>query len=165
MEGGELEDAGVGDDGVDVRDAVGGGEGGDGGLGVGLGGGFDLEEDDFAAGGGGERGECLGFLGVGVADGADDGGVGTREVLFDETLAESCGAKANLFGALEVRTNSCWGGQFSNSPLLAPEIRTTDIMIGMVRSLDLMSCVCCDRGLFSLVFVVLTGNEWASGNL
>ena len=88
LEGGDLEDACIGDYRVNVGDAV-GGQAGYGMLWVSLGGGIDLDEDDFAARGDGERGEGFGILGFGVTDGADDSGVGTREVLLDETLANS----------------------------------------------------------------------------
>ena len=92
LEGGDLEDPSIGDYGIDVNDAE------DGEivhrmLGVSLGGGFDLDKDDFAAGGYGERGEGLGVLGVEIADGADDSGVGTQEILLDETFANSLEAR------------------------------------------------------------------------
>ena len=58
-------------------------------LGVSLGGGFDLDEDDLAAGGDGERGEGFGILGLGVTDSADNSSVGTQEILLDEALADA----------------------------------------------------------------------------
>ena len=103
-------------------------------LGVGLGGGFDLDEDDLAAGGDGERGEGFGVLGLGVTDSADHCSVGTQEILLDETLADAWKRKEVVSSvvALEVCANSCRSVVSRNSPLLAPETRTTDMVTRVV---------------------------------
>jgi len=76
LECGQSEDAGIGDDGVDVADVV-RGEAADGLLCVCLRCGFNFDEDNFAARGGRQFGKSLGLGGVWITDGADDGGVGT----------------------------------------------------------------------------------------
>lgn len=89
-DGGEVGgDAGVGDDDVEVRDAVGGLQGGDGGVRVGGGFAVEFHDDQSAGGAFGEVGEGAGGGVAGVADGGDDGRVGAEEVGCDEAVADA----------------------------------------------------------------------------
>lgn len=82
-------DAGIGDDGVEVGDAVRGLQGGDGGAGVRGGFAVEFHDDQVAAGAGGKVGKGFGRGVVGVANGGDDGRVGAEEVGCDEAVADA----------------------------------------------------------------------------
>ena len=87
-EGLRLEDAGIGDDHVEVGDAL-VLDGGDGVCCVGLGSAVDLDCDELGALSLGDVDEIFGVLAIGVTSSSDDGGVGSGQVLFDEAAAKA----------------------------------------------------------------------------
>jgi hypothetical protein len=84
-----LEDPCIGDHDVEVGDSMLVLDGGDGVCGVALRGAVNFDEDELAGRSLVDVGEVLSVFPGRVASSSNDGGVGPRKVLFDETTAET----------------------------------------------------------------------------